>query len=139
MAGNDARLVDGDTQGGALPIDVAGNDARLVDGRTSRVRSAPPDGSRPDPGAPRISAAEAAERFEALVAQYRAEKPRRERRSAAHFFSTRHPYEVVFLIGIAVGLVLRARPVAALLLGLPLFFFVRALLKRWGRTAVDGD
>lgn len=81
-----------------------------------------------------MTAADADARFAALVAEHRAEKKSRTSRevfgkSGDALSALAAP--LCYCLGVAAGTIWHVKPLTAVLVGLPLLFIVRGLLKRW--------
>jgi hypothetical protein len=82
---------------------------------------------------PRMSAADAEARFEALVAQHRSEKQSGRARKVVGKSDDRMAalaVVLVYCLGVAAGAVWHVKPLGAVLVGVPLILIVRSLLKR---------
>ena len=90
---------------------------------------------------PRISAADADARFEALVAQHRSEKKAGGARKAAGGSDARMSAlaaVLVYCVGVTAGAIWHVKPLTAVLVGVPLIFIVHSVLKRWRDRAGPG-
>jgi len=86
-----------------------------------------------DDDKPRMTAEEADARFEALVAQHRSEQaPQRTRGPRISRLTPMTALVLVYIVGVLTGMYAHAKPLVAVIVGLPLLLVCRAWLKRSG-------
>jgi hypothetical protein len=86
-----------------------------------------------DDDKPRMTAAEADARFEALVAQHRSgQAPRTPRGPRISRLTPMTALMLVYIVGVVTGSYEHAKPLVAVVVGLPLLLVCRAWLKRSG-------